>query len=139
MRLLHLGTTAAVGFSLAVSFAAYAQEDPLPIVRVSPDTDRTELRVEPGGALRVQFACSPEIFESVINEDGVVTLGHLRDLNVAHLTTNELQSLLESRARDSLVQLVLRAGNRTWSLAPAAGTTCSPTGDFPDPTEPPSG
>ncbi len=139
MWVLRLRSAVAGGALLAISLASYAQEDAAPIVRVSPNTERLESRVQSGMALRVQSACSPEIFESNVDADGRVELGHLGEMKVADLTFNELKSLLESRARDSLAQFVLRADNRTWNLAPAAGTTCNPTGDFPNPTGPKSG
>ena len=124
---------------LAISLASYAEEDAAPIVRVGPSTEREELQVQPGMALRVRFACSPEVFQSVVDADGRVTLGHLGEMKVADLTFTELGSLLELHAQDSLMQFELRADNGTWSLVPARGTTCNPTGDFPDPTGPKSG
>ena len=120
---------------LAISMRAYAQDIPPPINRVSQDAEANELLVQPGLALRVQFACSPKAMESRVDQDGRVALGHLGEFEVAGLTYNELKSLLESRARDSLSQLVLRDESRTWSLAPGASKTCTPTGDFPDPID----
>ena len=139
MRIHQRAATIVPSILLATSIAAYAQDTPHPIVRVSPGTERDELLVQPGLAFRVQFACSQKVMESRVDQDGRVTLGYLGELKVAGLTFNELKSLLESRARDSLVQLVLRDENHTWSLAPGASTTCTPTGDFPESTEPPSG
>ena len=140
MSILRLISAVAGGALLAISLASYAEEDAAPIVRVMPERPiELELRVQPGMALRVQFACSPEVIESNVGADGLIELGRLGEIKVADLTFNELKSLLESRARDSLTQLVLRVDSRTWMHAHAGGTICNPTGDFPDPAGPPKG
>jgi protein involved in polysaccharide export with SLBB domain len=137
MRICQRAAAIASSLLLPICIAAYAQDTP--IVRVSEGTEREELVVQPGLTLLVQFACSPKVMDSRVDQDGRVTLGHLGELEVAGLSLNELKSLLESHARDSLVQLVLQDENGTWSLAPGASTTCTPTGDFPEPNDPASG